>query len=354
MSETLESKLLSTGWKKLNQHRLFWPVAALLLVLGLNAFFGRNFFDLEWRDGHLYGALVDILRQGAPGIILAVGMTLVIATGGVDLSVGSVMALAGTVAAMLVTKTDLHFGLVVAAALGVATIAGLWNGILVARVRIQPIVATLIFMVAGRGLARFLAGGQIQFTHTSFVSLANGYFLGLPFPVTIMVVLIAIATVVTRRTAVGLFIESVGSNSTASRYAGINARSVKTLVYGFSGLCAGIAGLIDASNVQAADPSRAGEMMELDAIFAVVVGGAALTGGRFSLAGSVIGGLLLRSLTLTMYNLGVAPAVAPLPKAVVIVVVCLLQSPAFRRQVRQIFGQRHAGTDSIQADGSSR
>jgi ribose/xylose/arabinose/galactoside ABC-type transport system permease subunit len=343
----------TSQWRALTQHRLFWPIAALLLVLVSNAFFGQNFFDIEWRDGHLYGVLVDVLRQGAPGIILAVGMTLVIATGGVDLSVGSVMALAGTVAAMMVTRTGLPFGVVVAATLGVATIAGLWNGTLVARVRIQPIVATLIFMVAGRGFARFLAGGQIQFTHKSFVYLANGYFLGLPFPVTIMAVLIALAAIVTRKTAVGLFIEAVGNNSTASRYSGINARTVKTLVYGFSGFCAGIAGLIDASNVQAADPSRAGEMMELDAIFAVVVGGAALTGGRFSIAGSVIGGLMLRSLTLTMYNLGVAPAVAPLPKAVVIVAVCLLQSPAFRRQIKRLFGQRRSGSSSAVTDGSA-
>jgi galactofuranose transport system permease protein len=109
-------------------------------------------------------------------------------------------------------------------------------------------------------------------------------------------------------------------------------------VYAFSGLCAGVAGLIAASNIKAADSSRVGEMMELDAIFAVVVGGTALTGGRFSLAGSIIGALLIQTLTTTMYNVGVPPAVAPVPKAIVIVAVCLLQSARFREQLQRLFG----------------
>ncbi len=134
----------------------------------------------------------------------------------------------------------------------------------------------------------------------------------------------------TRRTAIGLFLESVGDNQRAAHFAGINTPLVKALVYSFSGFCAGIAGLIATSNIKAADSSRVGEMMELDAIFAVVVGGTALTGGRFTLLGSIFGALLIQTLTTTMYNLGVSPAVAPVPKAIVIIAVCLLQSPRFR------------------------
>ena len=144
----------------------------------------------------------------------------------------------------------------------------------------------------------------------------------------------------TRKTAVGLFLESVGDNERAARFCGINVPLVKIIVYACSGLCAGIAGLIAASNIKAADSSRVGEMMELDAIFAVVVGGTPLTGGRFTLVGSVIGALLIQTLTTSMYNFGVPPAVATVPKAVVIVAVCLMQSEKFRSRLRGLIGKK--------------
>ena len=123
----------------------------------------------------------------------------------------------------------------------------------------------------------------------------------------------------------------------SSRFCGAPTRLIKVLVYAFSGICAALAGLIATSNIKAADSSRVGELMELDAIFAVVVGGTALTGGRFTLCGSMIGALLIQTLTTTMYNLGMPPAIAPVPKAVVIVLACLLQSSAFRRHIHGVF-----------------
>jgi simple sugar transport system permease protein len=218
---------------------------------------------------------------------------------------------------------------------------GAFNGILVAYVGIQPIIATLILMVAGRGIAMLITGGQIQtFEHDSFVFLGNGHLAGLPFTVTLVAIVLGLTLLATRRTAIGLFLESVGDNQKAAHFCGINTRLVKALVYSFSGLCAGLAGLIATSNIKAADSSRVGEMMELDAIFAVVVGGTALTGGRFTLVGSIIGALLIQTLTTTMYNLGISPAVAPVPKAIVIVAVCLLQSPRFREHFRGGRAQR--------------
>jgi simple sugar transport system permease protein len=147
---------------------------------------------------------------------------------------------------------------------------------------------------------------------------------------------------VLRRTAAGLFIEATGDNEKASRLAGIQTGGVRLAVYGFSGFCAGLSGVLEAANISAADPARIGDTRELDAIFAVVAGGTALTGGRFSLAGSVVGALLLQTLTLTLYNQNVAPAVAPVPKAVVILAVCLLHSPRLRAR----FGKR---TQSVAA-----
>ncbi len=320
---------------------LFWPVVGLGTLLLFNLIFSHGFFHLEIRDGHLYGTLVDILNQGSKVMLLSIGMTLVIATGGVDLSVGSVMAIAGAVAASLVTKTAVPFAAILAIALGVAIFAGTCNGLLIGCFGIQPIIATLILMVAGRGVAMLLTGGQIiTFENAPFVYLGNGHFLGLPFTVTIVLFVLVATLIATRKTAVGLFLESVGDNERAARFCGINTVLVKVLVYGCSGLCAGVAGLIATSNIKAADSSRVGEMMELDAIFAVVVGGTPLTGGRFTLVGSVIGALLIQTLTTTMYDLGVPPAVATVPKAIVIVSVCLLQSARFRAQIGSIFGKR--------------
>ncbi len=322
---------------------LLWPILGLLALLTFNAIFAPGFFRLELRDGHLYGTLVDILNQGSKVMILAIGMTLIIATGGVDLSVGSLMAIAGAVAAVLVTQTTLPFAAVLGATLALTTITGIANGLLVAAIGIQPIIATLILMVAGRGIAMLITDGQIiTFEHAPLVFVGNGHFLALPFTVTIILAMLGLTLLVTRKTAIGLFLESVGDNEKAARFCGINTSFVKVVVYAFSGLCAGIAGLIATSNIKAADSSRVGEMMELDAIFAVVVGGTALTGGRFTLVGSIVGALLIQTLTTTMYNLGVPPAVAPVPKAIVIVAVCLLQSEKFRQQIAGWFGRRHA------------
>ena len=320
--------------------RLIWPLAGLALLLAFNYFFTEGFFRIEVRDGHLYGIGIDILNHGAKVMLLALGMTLVIATGGVDLSVGAVMAISGAVAAQLVNAAGVPFPAVIAAALGVAVLAGAWNGLLVAGLRVQPIVATLILMVAGRGVAQLITDGQIiTFTDARLVYVGNGHLLGLPFPVMIVAAMLAVTALLTRRTALGLFIESVGDNETASYYAGVSSRTVKFLAYVFSGLCAGMAGLVAASNIRCADSNHAGLFLELDAILAVVVGGTALTGGRFTLVGSIVGALLIQTLTTTMYARNVSADVAPVPKALVIVAVCLLQAPALRRKLSMLLGR---------------
>lgn len=322
---------------------LVWPVAGLALLLFFNLLFTEGFFKLEVRDGHLYGVLIDVLNHGSKVMLLALGMTLVIATGGVDLSVGAVMAIAGAVAAQLINRAGVPFPLVLAAALGVAVLAGCWNGLLVGAFRIQPIVATLILMVAGRGVAMLITDGQIiTFTDPRLGFIGNGHLLGLPFPVWLSLGMLLATVVLTRRTAVGLFIESVGDNQTASTYAGVNSSTVKFVVYLFSGFCAGLAGLVAASNIKCADSNHAGLFLELDAILAVVVGGTALTGGRFYLVGAIVGALFIQTLTTTMYMRNVSADVAPVPKALAILAVCLLQSPTLRGKVAGILKRRAA------------
>lgn len=317
---------------------LLWPLLALGLLLLFNQLFTPGFFDLKILDGHLYGTRIDILNHGAKVMLLALGMTLVIATGGVDLSVGAIMAIAGAVVAQLVVAQGVSAPAAIAAALGVSVLLGAWNGLLVAGIGIQPIVATLILMVAGRGIAQLITDGQIiNFDHPTLVYLGNGHLLGLPFTLTLVLVMLAATQLLTRRTALGLFIESVGDNDTASRFAGVNARLVKFMAYVFAGLCAGLAGLVAASNIKSADANHAGLYMELDAILAVVVGGTALTGGRFHLVGSVVGALLIQTLTTTMYARNVSADIAPVPKALVIIAVCLLQSEVSRRWFARVF-----------------
>ncbi len=317
-----KSKSLSPVW---------WPLIGLAVLVAVNLALNPAFLNVTVLDGRLYGLPIDILNQGARGLVLALGMTLVIATGGVDLSVGSVMAAAGALAAVLLAEGH---GLAVAltAGLGVGLLAGAANGLLVARFGIQPIVATLILMVVGRGAAQLMTNGEVVvIKNDAFAFVGNGTVFGFPFAPLLAIALFVAAQLFLRRTASGLFIEAVGDNETAARFAGLGAARVKGLVYVICGLCAGLAGLMAAANIRAADSYRMGENMELDAIFAVVVGGTALTGGRFLLLGSFIGALLLQTLTTTMYNLGVPPAVAPVPKAVLILVVCLLQSEHARR-----------------------
>ena len=312
--------------------RVLWPLLALGLLLAFNHAFTSGFFAVEWRDGHLYGSRIDILNHGSKVMLLALGMTLVIATGGVDLSVGAIMAIAGAVAAQGAVAYHLAPAAAIALALAASLLAGAWNGLLVAGFGIQPIVATLILMVAGRGIAQLVTGGQIiNFNDPALVYLGNGHLLGLPFTCTLVLALLGVTHLLTRGTALGLFIEAVGDNETASRQSGINARWVKFATYVFSGFCAGLAGLVAMSNIKSADANHAGLYAELDAILAVVVGGTALTGGRFYLVGSIVGALFIQTLTTTMYARNVSADVAPVPKALVIIAVCLLQSEPVRR-----------------------
>ena len=314
--------------------RLLWPLLALLALLLFDLFYiGPGFFHVVVRDGRLYGSLIDILDRASPVLLLSIGMTLVIATGGVDLSVGAVMAIACAVAAQIVVSGH-GFAPAFAAALGLALVAGAWNGMLVALLGIQPIVATLILMVAGRGAAQLITGGQIiPFDDPAYRYLGNGFFLGVPFSLTLVAVMLVATGLLVRKTAAGLFIEAVGGNATASRYAGVNATAVTWGVYVFCAFCSGVAGLVSAADIQAADPNSIGLYLELDAILAVVIGGTALTGGRFSLPGAVLGALVIQTLTTTILQMGVKAEWNLVVKALVVVVVCLLQSEGLREKI---------------------
>jgi galactofuranose transport system permease protein len=334
--------------KRIRGSALFWPLVALALILIFDAFFAPGFFKIGIQDGHLYGNLVDVLNDGAPLMLVAIGMTMVVATGGVDLSVGAVIAISAAMGAVLInpalgnalitndilTKdaTNTPLPIIVLADLAAGTLCGLWNGFLVSRARIQPMVATLILMVAGRGIAQLITNGQIMtIYYTPYFWFGNGYILGLPVSIYLVAAVLLLAWVGVRKTAIGLFVESVGLNSKSSYYSGIDQKNVKLMAYTFCGFCGAIAGLILSSYVHSADANNIGLNYELDAILSVVMGGTLMSGGRFSLVASMVGALVIWTFTITMYTIGVPANALLAAKAVLVLVVILLYSDYTRR-----------------------
>jgi simple sugar transport system permease protein len=268
------------------------------------------------------------------------------------------MALTGAVAACMIAppegspfrhadgtaifSPDLNLLWILLGGLSVALFCGLWNGVLVAWFRLQPIVATLILMVAGRGVAQLVTNGQIPtFEHAGFNSIGGGFLFMLPTPVVIGIIAVIVMTLVIRGSALGLFVEAVGNNNVAARIAGVNAVGVKIACYTISGLLAGVAGFIVTSDIKAADVNNAGMYLELDAILATAIGGTSLAGGRFSLIGSVLGALVIQTLTTTIISLpNVPPEIAMVAKAIIVIVLCLIQSRKFRGKVLGLFGVR--------------
>jgi simple sugar transport system permease protein len=331
-------------WAKFTGSMVFLPTVALAIILIADFFLIPGFFKIELKNGHLYGNLIDILVHGSPTMILAVGMTLVIATGGVDLSVGAVIAISSSVACVMINPSIVGLNLadprqfinnpqyswaplwlVIVVPLVIATLCGLWNGTLVAYGKIQPMVATLILMIAGRGIAQLITNAiQIIIFNDTYAYIGNG-FIFLPFALYLAGAVLLGAYLLTRRTAIGLYVESVGINARSSFYSGLHEKRVKLFAYSFCGFCAGIAGLIIASNIRTSDANQIGLYTELDAILAVTIGGTIMgAGGRFSLVGSAIGALVLQTTITSMLSFGVPASAIIAVKALVVVGVILL------------------------------
>ncbi|WP_445680792.1 ABC transporter permease [Radicibacter daui] len=324
--------------------RAFWPVLVLLLILMANAFISPGFFEVTIVDGHLFGSLVDVVHRGAPTALVAVGMAVVIGTRGIDLSVGAIIAICGAVMAVLTRDTGFSPAVIMLAVMGTGALCGLWNGVLVAFLGIQPIIATLILMVAGRGIAQMITDGQIVTFHSAFFeALGAGHFAYIPVRVEVALAAVLLLALLLRRTALGLFVEAVGGNAAASRLAGIEARGITVFAYVISGLCAALAGIIIAADIRGADANNAGLWLELDAILSVVIGGASLMGGRFYIGLTVIGALTIQSLTTGILVSGLPPQYNLIVKAAAVLVVLLLQAPRSRALLRARLGGLFGG-----------
>ncbi|MCR4907453.1 MAG: ABC transporter permease [Lachnospiraceae bacterium] len=360
----------SSLWNKIKSWPLLLPVVALILVMALNILHdvavGANplsFFTITLNQTTsggtiLYGRIIDILNRGSEVAILALGMTLVVSSSaGTDISVGSVMSLSASFCCMLlagfgVTSTnELRVPLIVGvlAAFAMGTLCGCFNGTLVAYFGIQPMVATLILFSAARAIGLLVCNNMIVYIRNATFG-AFGAFTGpLPTPIIIAAICIAIVAVVLRKTSLGMYIQSVGINSKASRIAGLNSKRIIFLTYVICGFFAGVAGLVNSSRITSADSNNIGLYYEMDAILAVALGGNSLGGGKFNLAGSIIGAYTIQAITTTLYALGVSTDQAPVYKAIIVVIIVAIQAPPVRAFFRKRANAKAFGKEAAKA-----
>ena len=338
------------SWETFVRSKIFWAVVAEIVILIVSMILRHDFLKIVINEGTgmLYGVPIDILNRSSEITIIAMGMTLVIALGGTDLSVGALVAVSGAMALKFlrwdVTQyptpgdyTIMPYVLVIVVPLLVCTLMGAFNGLLIAKLGMQPIIATLILMVAGRGIAQIATNGK-QFTtmYTPFQKIAQGYFLKLPMPIIITVVVVICVALFTRKTSFGMFVESVGINPSASRVSGLRSSSIILIAFMITGFLSGISGLIYSSRISSCDSNNAGLNNEMNAILAVVIGGTSMSGGKFSLAGTVIGSLIIQTIVSLVYFFGVVSEAIMAFEAMIIAVVIVLQS----EPVRKFFASR--------------
>ncbi|MBP1807239.1 ABC transporter permease [Rubellimicrobium aerolatum] len=304
--------------------RFLGLVAVLVALVLLNVAMTPNFLAVQ--------TLAVNVSQVATVAIVALGMTLVIATGGVDLSVGAVMAVAGALAPLIfgsawgLANPGLGLAAAIAVPLLVAMACGLFNGALVSLLGVQPIIATLILFISGRGVAQVLTNGNLQtFSNPGFGWLGTGRVLGLPVQGWIALALTLVVALVVRRTIYGRYLLSVGGNEKAAALAGTPVARVKIATYAICSLLAGLAGLIDVAINSASDAARVGNLMELDAIAAAVVGGAALSGGRAPVLGTLLGAVFIQLVGYTLIANGVPDEATLIVTAGIIIVAVYLQ-----------------------------
>jgi galactofuranose transport system permease protein len=307
-----------------NFGQTYGGLTVLLLIILYDILFRPHFLQVQ--------SLYNDLQEVAPIAIIATGMTLVIATGGIDLSVGSLMAFAGALAAIiflspfLANYPLLGNTLALIIPLLVTGLLGLFNGFLITKFRIQPIIATLILFIAGRGMALVLSNDKLQdFNNPGFQFIGQGRVLGIPFQVILMLIIVVVFAVIMRTTTFGRYVLATGGNEAAARLAGIPVNRVKLAVYTISAMLAALAGFIIIAINSSSDATRVGLNGELDAIAAVAVGGTPLTGGQANVVGTLIGALIIYLIGATLVSQNVSFGAAQMIKAVIILLAVYFQ-----------------------------
>lgn len=332
------------------------PLLCLAIVLLVSVSYTHSFFVITIKNGILYGYMIDIINRASELVILSIGMTLVASSsGGTDISVGSIMAVTAAVVTYICAGgqqavTSLAAPLIIAilAGLLVSLICGIWNGFLVAQLGVQPMVATLILYTAGRGIAQLITGGQNTYIRVDSYKVL-GSKIGIcpvPTPIFIAILMIIIVSLILKKTALGTYIQTVGINAKAAKLVGLKPVTIRFLTYAICGLMAGIAGVVASSRIYSCDANNIGLNIELDAILAVALGGNSLAGGKFSLAGSIIGAYTIQALTTTLYSMGVSADVLPVYKAIVVVIIVSLQSPELKKMFFRLKSRIGSGKEA--------
>lgn len=294
----------------------YGALAVLMLLIIGNLVFTKNFAQVS--------TMWNVLIQVTSILLVSLGMTLVIASGGIDISVGSMMA----ISAIVVAKA-LPLGVVPAILISIAVVAvfGAVMGILVVHFEIQPIIVTLTFMIAGRGIAQVINNAQLlNFTEPSFSYLGLHRFAGLiPIQVVILLIAVVVFTFMIKRTTFGQYIQSMGDNFKASRLSGINTVMTTILIYVICSSMAGFAGIIETARLSAADANAIGRMIELDAIAAVAVGGTSMVGGKANILGTVIGALIMQVITVSVNMNNIPFTYSLVLKSIIIIVAVYVQ-----------------------------
>ena len=342
--------------KKIVSNHLFMPLICLFIVLLISVINRHDFFSITIQNGMLYGYMIDIINRASELVILSIGMTLVASSsGGTDISVGSIMAMTAAVVTYIcsggeTSVTELAAPLIIAilAGLLVSVLCGMWNGFLVSHLGVQPMVATLILYTAGRGIAQLITGGQNTYIRVdSYKVLGNRIGIcPIPTPIFIAVLMIVIVSLFLKKTALGMYIQTVGINAKAAKLVGLKPVTVRFLTYVICGLMAGIAGVVASSRIYSCDANNIGLNIELDAILAVALGGNSLAGGKFSLAGSIIGAYTIQALTTALYSMGVSADVLPVYKAIVVVIIVSLQSPELKKFINRLKAKSASGKEA--------
>ncbi len=355
-------------YKRMIKSQFALPIIALVFVVILSAIVTKikydvNFFSIKINNNVLYGSIIDILNRSSELVILAMGMTLVVASSkGTDISVGSVMAISGALIVRCLGEnydyyTMIPFLAVLIGLLG-SIACGAFNGFLVAKLNIQPMVATLILFTAGRGIAQLIssrdiikdgaivgkATGVILYVRMNGFRNVGGFIPGciVPTPIFIAAGFVLLTWAILRFTAMGTYIKTVGINPKAARLVGINSVLVMFACYVYCGLSSGVAGLIASSRIYSSDANNIGLNLEMDAILAVALGGNSLAGGKFNIFGSVIGAITIQALTTSLYTIGVPANQLPVYKAIVVILIVLFQSPAFKQLINNAKNKKNA------------
>ncbi len=341
ISTKLDTDRSTSVLKAVMEHRLFIPIAFLAFLLLINIFINPGFLRISLGKDSignpvLIGNLVNILNNSTELVILSIGMTLVTASSrGQDISVGATIAIVGGVIMRVLCgnetqPAELKAPIIVALLLGcLAGVAcGAFNGILVSKFKIQPMVATLILFTAGRSIGSMAMGGLKPKAVETF-----GYYgnfipkIPIPTPILISIVVVVITFLMLKKTNLGLYTQSVGINDKSSRLNGLNPAMIKFLSFVILGLCVGIAGFIQSSRVQTVNPYTIVPSIEMDVILAVALGGNSLGGGKFNMTGSIIGAYTIQTLTSMLTTLNVNTNAVPVFKAVIIIILVAIQTP---------------------------